>query len=156
MFNIKRKIMRKAEITLVLALLFLLPIYSMAQDSVSNDGNTEIVGKVYDRKEEVSKIIHGKNRTRFQRSLSNLVIKYVSKFRYGTENRLSIAEESLIRVGCRTEREAAPFLGEYLVPALFTMPADEYKRLIKEIDDQLKIIRRLRTPIEIEADKLGL
>ncbi len=150
--------MRKAEITLVLALLFLLPIYSMAQDYSPNDDNKEIVRRDSDdkRKEEVSKIIHGKNRTRFQRSLSNLVIKYVSKFRYGTENRLSIAEESLIRVGCRTEREAAPFLGEYLVPALFTMPADEYKRLIKEIDDQLKIIRRLRTPIEIEADKLGL
>ncbi len=150
--------MRKAEITLVLALLFLLPIYSMAQDYSPNDDNKEIVRRDSDdkRKEEVSKIIHGKNLTRFQRSLSNLVIKYVSKFRYGTENRLSIAEESLIRVGCRTEREAAPFLGEYLVPALFTMPADEYKRLIKEIDDQLKIIRRLRTPIEIEADKLGL
>lgn len=150
--------MRKAEITLVLALLSLLPIYSMAQDYSPNDDNKEIVRRDSDdkRKEEVSKIIHGKNRTRFQRSLSNLVIKYVSKFRYGTENRLSIAEESLIRVGCRTEREAAPFLGEYLVPALFTMPADEYKRLIKEIDDQLKIIRRLRTPIEIEADKLGL
>lgn len=150
--------MRKAEITLVLALLFLLPIYSMAQDYSPNDDNKEIVRRDSDdkRKEEVSKIIHGKNRTRFQRSLSNLVIKYVSKFRYGTENRLSIAKESLIRVGCRTEREAAPFLGEYLVPALFTMPADEYKRLIKEIDDQLKIIRRLRTPIEIEADKLGL
>lgn len=150
--------MKKAEITLVLALLFLLPIYSMAQDYSPNDDNKEIVRRDSDdkRKEEVSKIIHGKNLTRFQRSLSNLVIKYVSKFRYGTENRLSIAEESLIRVGCRTEREAAPFLGEYLVPALFTMPADEYKRLIKEIDDQLKIIRRLRTPIEIEADKLGL
>lgn len=150
--------MRKAEITLVLALLFLLPIYSMAQDYSPNDDNKEIVRRDSDdkRKEEVSKIIHGKNLTRFQRSLSNLVIKYVSKSRYGTENRLSIAEESLIRVGCRTEREAAPFLGEYLVPALFTMPADEYKRLIKEIDDQLKIIRRLRTPIEIEADKLGL
>ena len=150
--------MRKAEITLVLALLFLLPIYSMAQDYSPNDDNKEIVRRDSDdkRKEEVSKIIHGKNLTRFQRSLSNLVIKYVSKFRYGTENRLSIAEESLIRVGCRTEREAAPFLGEYLVPALCTMPADEYKRLIKEIDDQLKIIRRLRTPIEIEADKLGL
>lgn len=150
--------MRKAEITLVLALLFLLPIYSMAQDYSPNDDNKEIVRRDSDdkRKEEVSKIIHGKNLTRFQRSLSNLVIKYVSKFRYGTENRLSIAEESLIRVGCRTEREAAPFLGEYLVPAFFTMPADEYKRLIKEIDDQLKIIRRLRTPIEIEADKLGL
>lgn len=150
--------MRKAEITLVLALLFLLPIYSMAQDYSPNDDNKEIVRRDSDdkRKEEVSKIIHGQNRTRFQRSLSNLVIKYVSKFRYGTENRLSIAEESLIRVGCRTEREAAPFLGEYLVPAFFTMPADEYKRLIKEIDDQLKIIRRLRTPIEIEADKLGL
>lgn len=150
--------MRKAEITLVLALLSLLPIYSMAQDYSPNDDNKEIVRRDSDdkRKEEVSKIIHGQNRTRFQRSLSNLVIKYVSKFRYGTENRLSIAEESLIRVGCRTEREAAPFLGEYLVPAFFTMPADEYKRLIKEIDDQLKIIRRLRTPIEIEADKLGL
>ena len=150
--------MRKAEITLVLALLFLLPIYSMAQDYSPNDDNKEIVRRDSDdkRKEEVSKIIHGKNLTRFQRSLSNLVIKYVSKFRYGTENRLSIAEESLIRETCRTEREAAPFLGEYLVPAFFTMPADEYKRLIKEIDDQLKIIRRLRTPIEIEADKLGL
>lgn len=150
--------MRKAEITLVLALLSLLPIYSMAQDYSPNDDNKEIVRRDSDdkRKEEVSKIIHGQNRTRFQRSLSNLVIKYVSKFRYGTENRLSIAEESLIRVCCRTEREAAPFLGEYLVPAFFTMPADEYKRLIKEIDDQLKIIRRLRTPIEIEADKLGL
>ena len=150
--------MRKAEITLVLALLFLLPIYSMAQDYSPNDDNKEIVRRDSDdkRKEEVSKIIHGKNLTRFQRSLSNLVIKYVSKFRYGTENRLSIAEESLIRVGCRTEREAAPFLGEYLVPALFTMPADEYKRLIKEIDDQLKIIRRLRTPIEREADEVGL
>ena len=114
--------MRKAEITLVLALLFLLPIYSMAQDYSPNDDNKEIVRRDSDdkRKEEVSKIIHGKNLTRFQRSLSNLVIKYVSKFRYGTENRLSIAEESLIRVGCRTEREAAPFLGEYLVPALFT------------------------------------
>lgn len=148
--------MRKAEITLVLALLFLLPIYSMAQDSVSNGGNTEIVGRVDDRKEEVSKIIHGKNITRFQRALSNLVIKYVSKFRYGAEKRLSAIQEGLIRETCRTEREAAPFLGEYLVPAFFTMPADEYKRLIKEIDDQLKIIRRLRTPIEIEADKLGL
>lgn len=150
--------MRKAEITLVLALLFLLPIYSMAQDYSPNDDNKEIVRRDSDdkRKEEVSKIIHGKNRTRFQRSLSNLVIKYVSKFRYGTENRLSAIQEGLIRETCRTEREAAPFLGEYLVPALFTMPADEYKRLIKEIDDQLKIIRRLRTPIEIEADKLGL
>lgn len=139
----------------LLGFLFLSPINSMAQDYSLNK---EVFSQRDElkRKDEVSKIVHGHDETKFQKALVGVVIKNISILQYGAEGKLSMAEEVLIHANCRTEREAGDILAPYFARAFFSMSEENLKSIIKGMDDELKIIRKLRTPIEVEANELGL
>ena len=134
------------------------PNETLIKSQTYTDYHKEIIRQAneHKRKDEVSQIIHGKDETKFQKALIKVVIKYVSILQYGVEGRLSMAEEALVHATCRTEREAGKILGPFMGRAFFIMSEEKLKGIIKSIDDELKVIRKLRTPIEIEADELGL